>query len=197
MVGMHLKNRSALIAIVSLIVMLSLFVVGGLTINAATLRLQDQIRIEASVQDQMHQLNVQDQLQFTDALQESVKNIAFNQVLWGSILIVFSLLEFAYCLWWIQRFSMREKNEARVFEQLAQHSGQMQILVAEIHSVAEQTNLLTLNAAIEAARAGEQGRGFAALAEEVRNLAQRTQSSTQELIQLSKKSQELLNEPHL
>jgi len=149
------------------------------------------------VQDQMHQLNVQDQLQFTDALQESVKNIAFNQVLWGSILIVFSLLEFAYCLWWIQRFSMREKNEARVFEQLAQHSGQMQILVAEIHSVAEQTNLLTLNAAIEAARAGEQGRGFAALAEEVRNLAQRTQSSTQELIQLSKKSQELLNEPHL
>ena len=90
----------------------------------------------------------------------------------------------------ITRLENNMQTALKIVTQLKSDSGSVGMILDVIRGIAEQTNLLALNAAIEAARAGEQGRGFAVVADEVRSLASKTQQSTEEINDLITQLQE-------
>ena len=94
----------------------------------------------------------------------------------------------------MQNIALQMQSATGSIEALGKQSLLISAIVQTIGGIAAQTNLLALNAAIEAARAGEQGRGFAVVADEVRQLASRTSTATEEIVSVVQQNQRLADE---
>ncbi len=117
------------------------------------------------------------QMAFEGSQQASAAAVSGAQVVNETINVMNSIAE-------------RVRSSAKAVESLGSRSDQIGEIVGTIEDIADQTNLLALNAAIEAARAGEQGRGFAVVADEVRALAERTTRATREIGEMIKAIQQ-------
>ncbi len=133
---------------------------------------QEDVQQVATAIDQMT-VSVKQVAESTQATADSA-NFAEGQVENGKAIVLKSAAA-------VRHLADRVQESHRVIEALQKDSDSVGSVLDVIRGVAEQTNLLALNAAIEAARAGEYGRGFAVVASEVRNLAMKTQESTEEI----------------
>ena len=161
------------------------------------------VAVESTATIQQNAENLQNQqsdvVQVITAIEEmsaSVKEVAHNvqntsdEIEKANSKIIESGKSVEYSTCSILEVNSRIDSAAETINFLHQSSNDISGVIDVIQGIAEQTNLLALNAAIEAARAGEQGRGFAVVADEVRVLAQRTQDSTQQIESMVTKLQE-------
>jgi len=151
-------------------------------------------RIDANTQKYLHNtIGVRNAIQgINTVVQDIVKNasIASDSVRQASDLAAQGSSVFSETINGMNKISHYSDESAKTVMSLSMRSEQINEIIRVIDDIANQTNLLALNAAIEAARAGEQGRGFAVVADEVRKLAEKTTAATKEIGEMIKSIQE-------